>query len=108
MRITEIEIRDMESEMQDLEELNKVQLLYFFKHIGDFNTIDRGIKRLMMRFILEKIELDERREEDFIYINPFNRLKETRKPQYQKIVTGLKLTPYLHEFFILNKYHDDV
>ena len=57
----------------------------------------------MIEFIFERVEMDEIHEEGFIFNNIFNRLKNI---QYQKIISAVQLTPYLHELFIFNRYHD--
>lgn len=100
---TEVEIEEMTDEMEILWETTQKQLLNFFTFTDDFHLLDRGTKKLMIEFIFERVEMDEIHEEGFIFINIFNRLKNI---QYQKIISAVQLTPYLHELFIFNRYHD--
>lgn len=102
---TEVDIKEMDDEKKLLSETTQNQLLDFFTFSDDFHILEPGTKRLMIDFIFERIEMDEKHEDDFIFNNPFNRLGKGKSIQYQKIISSVKLVPYLHELFILNRYH---
>ncbi len=104
IREKESDIELLRNKVEEIELISKDMIKKFFACQDSFLSLDTYAKGVYASLIIESMVIWEDRNEDSIYQNPQNR----KSIVYQKKITELKLVPYLHELFILNKYHNGI